>query len=157
MLTARPTTYKGIQMRSRLEATFAAFLDRAGFYWLYEPRAFAGDGGQYLPDFEIPWDDDRSTYVEVKPPLEDLDEQIRRMGVILESQPESGLLLATPAGTWSLDMDWAVPVRWCLCPACGQASFASLGLLRGTRAWCRHGCESQVSAFVDPFSSQFRS
>lgn len=32
---ARPTVYDGIPMRSRTEARFAAFLDRAGFEWAY--------------------------------------------------------------------------------------------------------------------------
>lgn len=52
-IAARPTTYNGIAMRSRLEAAFAAFLDRHGFAWQYEPRAFASAAGQYLPDFQI--------------------------------------------------------------------------------------------------------
>lgn len=48
---ARPTIYKGIQMRSRLEAGYAAWLDLWGFDWEYEPQAFASEKGQYLPDF----------------------------------------------------------------------------------------------------------
>ncbi len=49
----RPTTYNGIEMRSRLEAGYAAWLDQWGFNWEYEPRAFASDAGQYLPDFRL--------------------------------------------------------------------------------------------------------
>lgn len=52
-LPARPTIYKGIEMRSRLEARFAAWMDRNEWEWAYEPECFATEEGQYLPDFEI--------------------------------------------------------------------------------------------------------
>ncbi|MBP7631878.1 MAG: hypothetical protein KA758_15605 [Acidimicrobiales bacterium] len=52
-LTARPTTYKGTLMRSRLEAGYAAWLDHVGFDWSYEAHCYAGPGGQWLPDFTI--------------------------------------------------------------------------------------------------------
>lgn len=68
----RPTTYKGVQMRSRLEAGFARWLDHMKTPWTYEPRAFTAiDGWQYLPDFQIDAAfHERVTgelYVEVKP------------------------------------------------------------------------------------------
>jgi hypothetical protein len=49
----RPTVYKGVRMRSRLEASVAAFLDREDLPWTYEPSAFADERGQYLPDFRV--------------------------------------------------------------------------------------------------------
>jgi len=49
----RPTVYKGIRMRSRLEASVAAFLDREGLPWEYERSAFADERRQYLPDFRV--------------------------------------------------------------------------------------------------------
>lgn len=53
-LKARPTTYKGVRMRSRLEAGFAAWLDDAGVEWQYEPECYsAPELGQWLPDFLI--------------------------------------------------------------------------------------------------------
>jgi hypothetical protein len=52
-IKARPTLYKGIEMRSRLEADYAACLDRDGEPWEYEPVCFASDEGQWLPDFRI--------------------------------------------------------------------------------------------------------
>jgi hypothetical protein len=63
----RPTLYRGILMRSRLEADFAAHLDQAGTEWEYEPVCFAGPGGQWLPDFGV-IEAGRVHYVEVKPP-----------------------------------------------------------------------------------------
>ena len=68
-IPARPTVYNGIQMRSRLEATYAARLDRAGLTWSYEPRAYGAKGRrQYLPDFEVTF---RGTtmFVEVRPTI----------------------------------------------------------------------------------------
>lgn len=61
---ARPTVYRGVQMRSRLEAAWAEQWDAEGVEWKYEPRCFASERGQYLPDFLLPgpW-----VYVEVKP------------------------------------------------------------------------------------------
>lgn len=74
-IPARPTLYNGIQMRSRLEAGFAAWLDRYKFTWQYEPQTFATERGQYLPDFHIDeltiladtWPCELDIYVEVKP------------------------------------------------------------------------------------------
>lgn len=63
-IPARPTTYKGIQMRSRLEADYASALDRDGEAWEYEPTCFGGPDGQWLPDFRV---GQLGTYVEVKP------------------------------------------------------------------------------------------
>ena len=63
---ARPTLYRGVAMRSRLEAAWAEQFDAFEWPWLYEPQAFAPRLGQHLPDFRVtvdgqPW------YAEVKP------------------------------------------------------------------------------------------
>jgi len=71
VIKARPTLYKGIQMRSRLEADYAAYLDRTGAGdWDYEPECFAGPRGQWLPDFRRNFPETGGAYVEyveVKP------------------------------------------------------------------------------------------
>lgn len=121
-IKARPTLYKGIQMRSRLEADFAASLDRAGRPWEYEPTCFAGENAQWLPDFRTPYGDARTdVYVEVKPAgiMRDLDakgggaferyadEILTRMSVAWLSEPDTPLMLAF----WSYgadDPDFAV-------------------------------------------------
>jgi hypothetical protein len=64
-----PTTYKGVRMRSRLEARWAAFFDLIGWDWTYEPLDLAG----YIPDFGIRFEPGRVIVVEVKPALS-LDE-----------------------------------------------------------------------------------
>jgi hypothetical protein len=91
MPNARLTIYRGIQMRSRLEAHVARWLDTHPNFrpWEYEPVCFAGVVGQYLPDFVIhhPTFD---SYIEVKPLIvreEELEDAMRRMPVIWESKP----------------------------------------------------------------------
>ncbi len=46
-IKAIPTEYKGIQMRSRLEARWAMFFDKLGWGWSYEPIEYDG----WIPDF----------------------------------------------------------------------------------------------------------
>ena len=65
----RPTIYQGLRMRSRLEATWAAFFDACGWRWEYEPETFGG----WAPDFLLFGKSD--TYVEVKP-IHVFDEQV---------------------------------------------------------------------------------
>jgi len=44
-----PTVYAGVLMRSRTEARWAAFFDRLGWCWTYEPA----DCHRWLPDFAL--------------------------------------------------------------------------------------------------------
>lgn len=46
---AIPTKYSGVQFRSRLEASWAAFFDLAGWEWEYEPCELPG----WIPDFYL--------------------------------------------------------------------------------------------------------
>lgn len=48
-IKAIPTTYAGVNFRSRLEARWGAFLDLAGLKWEYEPFDLEG----WAPDFLI--------------------------------------------------------------------------------------------------------
>lgn len=110
-LQARPTLYKGIQMRSRMEAGFASWLDRNHLRWDYEPKAFGGPAGQYLPDFLI-WglavvDVEHAplifrAYVEVKPDSvmeQDHCHIADRMRIIHGSEPQAVLLVVTEQET----------------------------------------------------------
>lgn len=93
--TARPTVYRGIKMRSRLEADFARFLDspRAEAEgWQYEPQCFAGPNGQYLPDFRL----SSGSYIEVKPATisrPNAELAIRKMEIVWESEPGACLVM----------------------------------------------------------------
>ncbi len=60
-MAAIPTTYDGIEYRSRLEARWAAFMANIGWDTVYEP--FDGDG--YIPDFLV--QGDNPLLIEVKP------------------------------------------------------------------------------------------
>jgi len=96
-IPARPTTYQGIKMRSRLEATFAASIP-SHFKWEYEPMCFASGKTQYLPDFKLVEEghEDTPDYVEVKPFLDDPEPLQRRMAVIWDSEPDARLVIAVP-------------------------------------------------------------
>jgi hypothetical protein len=61
-----PTDYAGTHFRSRTEARFAAWCDKHGLEWFYEPEGFAMNGVHYLPDFYIP---SGKWVVEIKPPM----------------------------------------------------------------------------------------
>lgn len=63
-----PTSYKGVVMRSRTEARWAAYFDMVGWKWEYEPADLSG----YIPDFFIESNGSR-LLVEVKPDQEQLD------------------------------------------------------------------------------------
>jgi hypothetical protein len=110
-IKARPTLYKGIRMRSRLEADFARYLDALGNPWDYEPECFASDTGQWLPDFRtvLPTDAGgyRNVYLELKPAaalaLQDgeaeiahvarIDVILKRMLIAWSSEPSAALEL----------------------------------------------------------------
>lgn len=73
---AIPTTYRGCRFRSRLEARWAAFFDRARWPWAYEPLDLRG----WIPDFALLRDPSlnpgfaeeaaQPIFVEVKPMLD---------------------------------------------------------------------------------------
>jgi hypothetical protein len=114
---ARPTIYRGIRMRSRLEATIAEWMDDRELAWSYEGPAYAQPGSQYLPDFRLPKVMVEGTpvelYVEVKPPnLEDgqpgfVGRTLTTMEGIWASNPAARLMLIGGA----ID-PYAMPMRW---------------------------------------------
>lgn len=100
-MAARPTTHRGIAMRSRLEAGFAAWLDSVRLDWTYEPQCYASELGQYLPDFHlagvpIRGAEPRHIFVEVKHDEFDDWEQLITQGSIIASNVDIPLYLAQP-------------------------------------------------------------
>lgn len=109
VIPARPTLYKGIRMRSRLEADYAASLDRSNVvtYWEYEPVCFGNPEGQWLPDFREAYSgpgvqSEIETFTELKPLAwiqDDWDTNgrveplLRRMTSVWDSRPEASLQL----------------------------------------------------------------
>lgn len=65
MIKPIPTKYKDVLFRSRLEARWSVFFEKAGLKWEYEKQGFVlDDGVPYLPDFWLP---DLDAWCEVKP------------------------------------------------------------------------------------------
>jgi hypothetical protein len=83
-----PTMFAGVQMRSRLEARWAAFFTALGWNWEYEPFDLSG----WIPDFLLrgSWG---SVLVEVKPTDRFLPEIAKEMHE------------ATLRTVWSADID----------------------------------------------------
>jgi hypothetical protein len=86
--------YRGIAMRSRLEARAAGILDQLDLEWCYEPHCFADGLAQYLPDFELWPGNNPHCYVEVKP--SGAHSAMDKMRIILASEPEATLALWIP-------------------------------------------------------------
>lgn len=123
-LAARPTIYKGIEMRSRLEARWAAAFDAEleeerlgglpGCEWEYEPFCFAGAGGQYLPDFRVRGCMGGVRYYDVKGKISDPLPFMERMEIILESEPDAELhLIEGPPWGWDGDYTMAMASDGC--------------------------------------------
>lgn len=86
-IKAKPTRYKGIQFRSRLEARWAAFFDKLGWQWEYEPCDFNG----WYPDFVI--FGQGPIYVEVKPVIEFPEDVADKMMKSISTQKSHWLLI----------------------------------------------------------------
>jgi hypothetical protein len=151
-LQPRTTMYKGIRMRSRLEARVAAFLDREHITWLYEPMAFADERGQYLPDFRIEGMTTVPLYVDVKgltPTNNELEATFVRMRIIWSSEPRVFLAVwAAEAFGREGRFDVLFPDgsrhigRITRCSRCGSVSF---------RAFC-HACRQMTQA-ISPLAA----
>ena len=76
-VVAKPTVYQGIQFRSRLEARWAAFFDRLGWPYEYEPFECGG----WIPDFLLKLH--TPVLVEVKPAAtsRELGDYVRKIDV----------------------------------------------------------------------------
>lgn len=105
----RPTFYKGIEYRSRLEATWACFFDLCGWSFRYEPMDLNG----WVPDFELTSKSRKRLLVEVKPEnLESFDRlelQLSAYGkCIPHLQDYDVLLLGT--NVFKARDEWAIGV-----------------------------------------------
>lgn len=131
MLKAIPTTYKGIEFRSKLEAKYAQCFDRLGIVWEYEGHGFAFDDGTwYCPDFYMPEID---TYFEVKGVFDDtsmnkvilLAKEQKRV-VVGPPSGDAGIFIGIKPGELVDDdgqgyyVDNAIPTK---CSSCGKVYF----------------------------------
>ena len=96
-IPARPTTFGGDHMRSRLERDFAKHLFFAGEPYQYEPHVFGPRGRRYLPDFMVE-SGGRRTYIEVKPTAQEVEAAKVKMSVIWDEEPDALLVVACAEG-----------------------------------------------------------
>lgn len=87
-IAAHPTTYAGVEFRSRLEARWAAFFDLVKWKWEYEPLDLSG----WTPDFSLRGAR-RNILVEVKPILELPEQAAKKMLAAFSGEPEFELLI----------------------------------------------------------------
>lgn len=95
-LKAIPTTYHGIEFRSKLEAKYARAFDRLGIMWEYEGHGFQFDDGTfYCPDFYMP---ELDTYFEVKGVMN--HDSARKIGAL--ANEHGAVYVGKPDGAVSL-------------------------------------------------------
>lgn len=125
MLKAIPTTYHGIEFRSKLEAKYAQAFDRLGIVWEYEGHGFRfDDGTYYCPDFYMPNID---TYFEVKGVMDTASE--RKLNMLAAEKKNvvvgkpNGNIVTNLAGMWG--MGWQDEDKSGLgqCSKCGAWHF----------------------------------
>ncbi|MBN2498270.1 MAG: hypothetical protein JXR96_27005 [Deltaproteobacteria bacterium] len=129
--TPIPTEYRGIRFRSRLEATWAAFFDRLGWRWEYEPDNLPG----WLPDFALAGARG-PVFVEVKPTFELLAKVTGRM----HRACPGGDLLLCGLGPWiSRPGDYAC-IGWANEPESEDSWFcpAPLGAWSGSESTAKN-------------------
>lgn len=146
VVRAIPTSYAGIQMRSKLEANTAQLFDTVNLRWQYEVEGYDLDGVWYLPDF---WLDDIRCFVEVKGILDSKSEQkVKLLAAACDDQDIHVVLLRdlrmrlvdnylTVIGDWVtpfvIEKDGAFMAR---CPRCNEVSWLHRG--DTTCARCAH-------------------
>ena len=99
----KPVKWNGVQMRSKLEATWAAFFDICGWRWEYEPETF----GLWAPDFVL-HGSDGPIWVEVKPIVEVDPNVVAKM---VGNAPPNDELLLLGSGV-EHGFGWFARERW---------------------------------------------
>ncbi len=106
-LVGIPTTYKEIEMRSKLESKFAFFLDCLKVKWKYEPKTFnLSNGITYIPDFYLP---ELKTWVEIKGKIEEHNKKISR--IFVEDNNTELLLVSNEKAFWVFK--WSDEISTC--------------------------------------------
>lgn len=110
-IKAIPTQRYGCHFRSKLEASFADWLEAHKIAWTHEVEGFDCSGVWYLPDFWLP---DIRTFVEVKGVLDQESEQKVRCLAAAGADANFTVVLAEPP-EWRLSLvgtDRYVPAKW---------------------------------------------
>lgn len=132
-ITAIPTTYNGINFRSRLEARWAAFFNFCGWSWEYESRPL----GEWIPDFVLKTQLGE-LFVEVKPAVSSvLEKELERLMRLYSI--ERGILLKEP--TWDKGIG---------CAQLGDVTVIKDGKRHFSSSWlgeCSF-CDQRISLFL---------
>lgn len=156
---ARPTSYRGTQFRSVLEADWACTLDHLAIAWEYEQRAYRLPSGVgYLPDFWLPA---LRTFIEVKGPHaerrnkpRELAGQLAGDAIVLIGWPPISKRV-TPY-LWDPYLHWIDPLgydtRLAQCPACSAWQWMRAELSRQ----CRVCDTSHTGLLAKPGEIAFR-
>lgn len=116
VIQAKPTVYKGIEFRSRLEARSAAAFDRRGWRWRYEPDTYVAGRTGYIPDFRLANDAGEEFWIEVKSSLTQVDDDHKARQFARETRDEvlygyeGDSFLHRPADVWESEM-WVAPLH----------------------------------------------
>lgn len=163
MIQAIQTEYKGILYRSRTEARWAVFMDKAGVPFHYEMEGFdLGDGIRYLPDFFLPNQDawleikgvDLTTIEETK--AEQLCFKTGKQVFTIVGPPSASCMkrgfarvIFPPCEGTEGQLAYDDSRQWCECPHCGRVELHFDG--RAERIGCqcpRDG--SEICGFESP-------
>jgi hypothetical protein len=123
-----PTTYEGIEYRSKTEAAWAAYLTYLGVNFEYEPEAFdLGSSGYYLPDFYLV---DIDCFLEIKPtfilsgresPVQSLANNTDKRVYLAKGQPRMfGDDCSDYIEVYFSEQGSDYPYWPCLCQFCGK-------------------------------------
>lgn len=136
-ITATPSDYDGLRMRSRLEADWAAFLDEHGVTWAYEPERYTLGKAVYVPDF---WCPDIRTIIEVKGAFEN-ERDFKALTFAYEAAKQDVLMIfgEAPAGR-SFSVVHPTPQEVAYPGASGKASWSLVD--RATFFGCCADCGS---------------
>ena len=110
MIKAIPTTYRGINMRSRLEAKWACVFDQLGWKWEYEPLDFNG----WIPDFIVDGHGHAPLLIEVKPftSFDENHDLSAKISYALGSKLDDYGIFVTRAYPMLVKPDDPCPVGW---------------------------------------------
>jgi len=158
-IKAKPTNYKNVLFRSRLEAKWAIFFDELGIKWEYEPEygdvEFGGFLIQYKPDFYLP---DYDLWIEVKAKsLRQLsDGEIRKIVgwakayleiLVLSGEPriprentKAHYLYTYNPKKKTVNQPQAY-IWWCECPKCKRIDYRPYGGIP---------CDCDKKCYIDP-------
>ena len=114
-----PTTHNGVTYRSRLEARWAVFFNRAGIAARYEAEGYDLDGVWYLPDF---WLSDARIFVEVKPVEPTEQEASKAYTLARLSKNPVALVIGLPGDhrgiIWPYPEEESNALSFCRCRRC---------------------------------------